>query len=128
MLDAIIHQHKHDSTDDQELWIVSQDISKAFDSMDLNMLKLALERLHIPALLVRFILNLFTRRNNKIITCHGDTAAYRVRVGIDQGEIISPLLWVIYLDPLLTVLNQEARDPFILKSSALLNYSPLEFE
>ncbi|GET50389.1 RNA-directed DNA polymerase from mobile element jockey-like [Rhizophagus irregularis DAOM 181602=DAOM 197198] len=95
MLDAIIHQHKHDSTDDQELWIVSQDISKAFDSMDLNMLKLALDR---------------------------------VRVGIDQGEIISPLLWVIYLDPLLTVLNQEARDPFILKSSALLNYSPLEFE
>ncbi|GBC12847.1 reverse transcriptase family protein [Rhizophagus irregularis DAOM 181602=DAOM 197198] len=95
MLDAIIHQHKHDSTDDQELWIVSQDISKAFDSMDLNMLKLALDR---------------------------------VRVGIDQGEIIFPLFWVIYLDPLLTVLNQEARDPFILKSSALLNYSPLEFE
>ncbi|GBC34801.2 hypothetical protein RIR_jg36132.t1 [Rhizophagus irregularis DAOM 181602=DAOM 197198] len=128
MLDAIIHQQKHDSTDDQELWIVSQDISKAFDSMDLNMLKLALDRLHIPALLVRFILNLFTRRNNKIITCHGDTAAYRVRVGIDQGEIIFPLLWVIYLDPLLTVLNREARDPFKLKSSALLNYSPLEFE
>ncbi|EXX52451.1 hypothetical protein RirG_252970 [Rhizophagus irregularis DAOM 197198w] len=60
MLDAIIHQHKHDSSDDQELWIISQDISKAFDSMDLNMLKLALVRLHIPALLVQFILNLFT--------------------------------------------------------------------
>ncbi|GET58175.1 RNA-directed DNA polymerase from mobile element jockey-like [Rhizophagus irregularis DAOM 181602=DAOM 197198] len=128
MLDTIIHQQKHDSTDDQELWIVSQDISKAFDSMDLNMLKLALIRLHIPALLVQFILNLFTRRNNRIITCHGDTATYRVLVGIDQGEIISPLLWVIYLDPLLTVLNHEARDPFILKSLALLDYSPLEFE
>ncbi|CAB4409418.1 unnamed protein product [Rhizophagus irregularis] len=128
MLDAIIHQHKYDPSDDQELWIVSQDISKAFDSMDLNMLKLALERLQFPALLVRFILNLFTRRNNKIITCHGDTPRYRVRVGIDQGEIISPLLWVIYLDPLLTVLNQEASDPFILKSSALLDYAPLEFE
>ncbi|CAB4416056.1 unnamed protein product [Rhizophagus irregularis] len=128
MLDAIIHQHKYDPSDDQELWIVSQDISKAFDSMDLNMLKLALERLQFPALLVRFILNLFTRRNNKIITYHGDTPRYRVRVGIDQGEIISPLLWVIYLDPLLTVLNQEASDPFILKSSALLDYSPLGFE
>ncbi|EXX68642.1 hypothetical protein RirG_103320 [Rhizophagus irregularis DAOM 197198w] len=111
-----------------DLWIVSQDISKAFDSMDLNMLKLALEKLHFPALLVRFILNLFTRRNNKIITCYGDTPRYRVRVGIDQGEIISPLLWVIYLDPLLAVLNQEASDPFLLKSSALLDYSPMEFE
>ncbi|CAB4423103.1 unnamed protein product [Rhizophagus irregularis] len=86
--------------------------------MDLNMLKLALDRLHIPALLVQF----------KIITCHDDTPSYRVRVGIDQGEIISLLLWVIYLDPLLTVLNQEVRDPFVLKSSALLTYSLLEFE
>ncbi|EXX56898.1 reverse transcriptase family protein [Rhizophagus irregularis DAOM 181602=DAOM 197198] len=108
--------------------IVSQDISKAFDSMDLNMLKLALDRLHLSALLVQFILNLFTWQNNKILTCHGDTAFYRVRVSIDQGEIIFPLLWVIYLDPLLTVLNNEIRDPFVLKSSALLDYSPLEFE
>ncbi|CAB4416159.1 unnamed protein product [Rhizophagus irregularis] len=128
MLNAIIHQHKYDSSDDQDLWIVSQDISKAFDSMDLNMLKLTLERLHFPALLVHFILNFFTRRNNKIITCHGDTSRYRVCVGIDQGEIIFPLLWVIYLDPLLTVLNQEASDSFLLKFSALLDYSPLEFE
>ncbi|GBC50547.1 hypothetical protein GLOIN_2v1790829 [Rhizophagus irregularis DAOM 181602=DAOM 197198] len=87
MLDAIIHQQKYDSTDNQELWIVSQDISKAFNSMDLNMLKLALVRLHIPALLVQFILNLFTRRNNKIITCHGDTAAYHVRV--DDSTLIA---------------------------------------
>ncbi|CAB4429875.1 unnamed protein product [Rhizophagus irregularis] len=61
MLDAIIHQHKHDPSDDQEFWIVSQNISKVFDSMDLNMLKFALERLHFPALLEKFILNLFTR-------------------------------------------------------------------
>ncbi|GET60068.1 Tbingi protein [Rhizophagus irregularis DAOM 181602=DAOM 197198] len=81
MLDAIIHQRRFDKTDDQELWIVSQDISKAFDSIDLNMLKLALICLHIPPLLIKFIINLFTRRNNKIITHYGDTSG-----------IISPLL------------------------------------
>ncbi|EXX61294.1 RNA-directed DNA polymerase from mobile element jockey-like [Rhizophagus irregularis DAOM 181602=DAOM 197198] len=128
MLDAIIHQRRFDKTDDQELWIVSQDISKAFDSIDLNMLKLALIRLHIPPLLTKFIINLFTRRNNKIITHYGDTSGYRVRIGIDQGEIIFPLLWVIYLDPLLTTLNREDCDPFILKSSALLDYSSFEYE
>ncbi|CAB5347679.1 unnamed protein product [Rhizophagus irregularis] len=129
MLDAIIHQRCFHKTDDQELWIVSQDISKAFDSIDLNMLKLALMRLHIPPLLIKFIINLFTRRNNKIITHYGDTPGYRVRIGIDQGEImISLLLWVIYLDPLLTTLNREACDPFILKSSALLDYSLIEYE
>ncbi|GET58995.1 RNA-directed DNA polymerase from mobile element jockey-like [Rhizophagus irregularis DAOM 181602=DAOM 197198] len=128
MLDAIIHQRRFDKSDDQELWIVSQDIFKAFDSIDLNMLRLALIRLHIPSLLIKFIINLFTRRNNKIITHHGDTSGYRIRIGIDQGEIISPLLWVIYLDPLLTTLNRETCDPFILKSSALLDYSPIEYE
>ncbi|GET64215.1 RNA-directed DNA polymerase from mobile element jockey-like [Rhizophagus irregularis DAOM 181602=DAOM 197198] len=128
MLDAIIHQRRFDKNNDQELWIVSQDISKAFDSIDLNMLRLALIRLHIPSLLIKFIINLFTRRNNKIITHHGDTPGYRVRIGIDQGEIISPLLWVIYLDPLLTTLNREACDPFNLKSSALLDYSPIDYE
>ncbi|GET62840.1 hypothetical protein GLOIN_2v1770668 [Rhizophagus irregularis DAOM 181602=DAOM 197198] len=101
MLDAIIYQRRFDKTDDQELWIVSQDISKAFDSIDLNMLRLALICLHIPSLLIKFIINLFTRRNNKIITHH---------------------------DPLLTTLNREACDPFILKSSALLDYSPIEYE
>ncbi|GET54730.1 RNA-directed DNA polymerase from mobile element jockey-like [Rhizophagus irregularis DAOM 181602=DAOM 197198] len=40
-------------------------------------------------------------RNNKIITHHGDTSGYRVRI---------------------------ACDPFILKSSALLDYSPIEYE
>ncbi|GBC53451.2 RNA-directed DNA polymerase from mobile element jockey-like [Rhizophagus irregularis DAOM 181602=DAOM 197198] len=128
MLDAIIHQRRFDKSDDQELWVVSQNISKAFDSIDLNMLRLALIRLHIPSLLIKFIINLFTRRNNKIITHQGDTSGYRVRIGIDKGEIISPLLWVIYLDPLLTTLNREACDPFILKSSALLDYSPIEYE
>ncbi|GET54559.1 RNA-directed DNA polymerase from mobile element jockey-like [Rhizophagus irregularis DAOM 181602=DAOM 197198] len=128
MLDSIIHQRRFDKSDNQELWIVSQDISKAFDSIDLNMLKLALVHLHITPLLIKFIINLFTRRNNKIITHHGDTPGYRVRIGIDQGEIISLLLWVIYLDPLLTTLNREACDPFILKSSALLDYSPVEYE
>ncbi|GET52559.1 RNA-directed DNA polymerase from mobile element jockey-like [Rhizophagus irregularis DAOM 181602=DAOM 197198] len=101
MLDAIIHQRRFDKSDDQELWVVSQDISKAFDSIDLNMLRLALIRLHIPSLLIKFIINLFTRRNNKIITHH---------------------------DPLLTTLNREACDPFILKSSALLDYSPIEYK
>ncbi|GET52544.1 RNA-directed DNA polymerase from mobile element jockey-like [Rhizophagus irregularis DAOM 181602=DAOM 197198] len=51
-----------------------------------------------------------------------------LRIDIDQGEIISPLLWVIYLDPLLTTLNREACDPFILKSSAILDYSPIEYK
>ncbi|CAB4431131.1 unnamed protein product [Rhizophagus irregularis] len=43
----------------------------------------------------------------------------RVRIGIDQGEVISPLLWVIYIDPLLTVLKNEMNDPYVLSAPSL---------
>ncbi|GET02917.1 ribonuclease H-like domain-containing protein [Rhizophagus clarus] len=43
----------------------------------------------------------------------------KVRIGIDQGEVISPLLWVIYIDPLLTVLKYEIVDPYILQFVSL---------
>src|SRR4051812_29183727 len=45
-------------------------------------------------------------------------------IGIDQGEIISPLLWVIYLDPLLTEFNTSASSPYILSNSLLTSFSP----
>jgi len=43
----------------KELWILSQDISKAFDSIDLNMLRLAMNRLHIPEAATNLILSFF---------------------------------------------------------------------
>ncbi|EXX66921.1 hypothetical protein RirG_119140 [Rhizophagus irregularis DAOM 197198w] len=55
-------------------------------------------------------------RSNRVITAHGPTPPYRVRIGIDQDEIISLLLWVIYLDPLLTALKNEKKDPYRLVS------------
>ena len=36
-----------------------------------------------------------------MFTAHGISEYYDVKIGIDQGEVISPLLWCIYLDPLL---------------------------
>ncbi|CAB4446324.1 unnamed protein product [Rhizophagus irregularis] len=96
------------------LWILSQDISKAFDSVDLTMLKFALQRLRLLNNAIQFLLSLFMARSNRVITAHGPTPSYRVRIGIDQGEVISPLLWVIYIDPLLTVLKNEKKDPYSL--------------
>ena len=88
-LESIIHDtHVNKSP----LWILSQDISKAFDSVDLNMLRFALERIKLPATVVKFILSLFMKRSNRVYTAHGIISSYRVRIGIDQGGIISPLL------------------------------------
>ncbi|GBB86990.1 hypothetical protein RclHR1_13440008 [Rhizophagus clarus] len=117
-LESIIHDANHTNS---PLWILSQDISKAFDSVNLTMLKFALERIRLPATAITLILSLFMNRSNRVFTAHGETSSYQVRIGIDQGEVISPLLWVIYIDPLLTVLKSEMLDPYILRSPSLLS-------
>ncbi|CAB4405832.1 unnamed protein product [Rhizophagus irregularis] len=95
VLDGIIKSHRL-SRSSQELWILSQDISKAFDSIDLRMLRLAFNRLRFPENLSNFILSLFTNRKNR--------------------EVISPLLWTIYFDPLLTELSESAISPYLWSS------------
>src|ERR1041385_2483336 len=114
LLENIMNDAK---TNNKPLFIFLQDISKAFDSMDPRMLRLAMARLKIPSIFINLTLELFTNRYNTIITAFSPTKPYQVQIGIDQGESLSPLLWVIYLDPLLTVLNRENTSPYLLNSN-----------
>src|SRR4051812_4769472 len=112
-LELIIQDAK---SHNKPLFIFLQDISKAFDSMDINMLQLAMQRIKIPLGFIRLVINLFTNRYNSVITSYGQSIPYKTEIGIDQGESLSPLLWVIYINPLLTVLNKEASLPYIIDS------------
>jgi hypothetical protein len=84
----------------KELWILMQDMSKAYDLVNRDNLAKALKRIKLPDKFVDFISNSLNNRTNKIITEFGFTEKYKVGNGIDQGEIMSPLLWIIYYDPL----------------------------
>ena len=86
----------------KELWLLSQDMSKAYDSVNIHLLQKAVERIQLPSQLTQIILNLLLDRSNKIITNFGLTQPYNIKNGIDQGETITPLLWRIYYDPLIT--------------------------
>ncbi|PKY59953.1 hypothetical protein RhiirA4_483126 [Rhizophagus irregularis] len=68
-----------------------------------------------------FIISLFTSRKNNILTPFGRTESYNLLIGIDQGEIIFPLLWTIYFDPLLTELSTAAFAPYIWSSGLSKN-------
>src|SRR2546423_10435348 len=93
---------------DKEIWILFQDLSKAYDRVNIHMLYKVLKRLKIPQSFCNIIQNLFTNRKNRIFTAVGLTDEYDVLIGIDQGEVISPLLWCIYYDPLLTKVQQSS--------------------
>jgi hypothetical protein len=93
----------------KELWILLQDMKKAFDSVSLESLELALQRVKIPRKTIEYILNLFHKRQLKIITAYGLTEEIVAGDGIDQGEVISPLIWRIFYDPLLEKIQKEER-------------------
>ncbi|GET51130.1 RNA-directed DNA polymerase from mobile element jockey-like [Rhizophagus irregularis DAOM 181602=DAOM 197198] len=84
-LESIIHDSV---VTKQPLWILSQDISKAFDSVDLSMLHFALQRLRLPQNTIQFLLSLFMSRSNRVITAHGPTSPYRK----DSYHLVSPLV------------------------------------
>src|SRR5271165_744336 len=64
-------------------------------------------RLRIPISFTNIIIELFSNRTNQIFTNVGTTDSYDVLIGIDQGEVISPLLWCIYYDPLLCKIQRS---------------------
>src|SRR5207244_765511 len=72
ILSMIIEEAKEKN---KELWIMLQDMKKAFDSVSLDSLKLALQRIKIPVLGQSFILDLFDKRQTRIITALGLTEA-----------------------------------------------------
>src|SRR4051794_6813570 len=121
ILESIIQDAKFHN---KPLFIFLQDISKAFDSMDVRMLKLAMQHLKIPSGFINLVSKLFTDRYNTVITHYGHSTPYKTKIVIDQGESLSSLFWVIYIDPLLTMLNKKASTPYIIDSDPLIPQVP----
>ncbi|EXX74037.1 hypothetical protein RirG_054790 [Rhizophagus irregularis DAOM 197198w] len=90
----------------QELWVVIQDMIKAYNSVSLESLQLALRRLDIPEKFILWITGLFKNRQMSVITAFGPSPTFIRGDGIDQGDAISPLLWRIFYDSLLVAIQQ----------------------
>jgi hypothetical protein len=60
-----------------------------------------MERIRIPNIIIKILNQLTTTRSNRVITFHGLTDSFNPKMGIEQGDSLSPLLWRIYYDPLL---------------------------
>ena len=50
----------------KEIWILSQDISKAFDSVNIDMLKKSMKRIKIPEEIIAILSKLIDNRTSKV--------------------------------------------------------------
>jgi ribonuclease HI len=87
--------------------IASLDIRKAYDTVPLSAIILTLKRIKCPNRLIALIAQLFQQRAFQIQTAYGYTNTFSPLNGIPQGDPLSPLLWLIFYDPLLIRLQQQ---------------------
>ncbi|KAG9300819.1 hypothetical protein G9A89_003168 [Geosiphon pyriformis] len=86
----------------RELWLVLQDIRKAYDSK-------CLVRIKMCNRFIRFFGSIYKGCTNRVMTDFGLTDGYWVHDNLDQGEVFFSLLWHIFYDPLLCeVKHQES--------------------
>ena len=76
----------------QELWLMLQDMKKAFDSVSLKMIEKVLERIKVPNLTIKFLLNLYNKKKIKVYTEYGLTKEFKAEDGLDQREVVSLLM------------------------------------
>ena len=81
-------------------------MSKAYDRVNRKHLWVAMRHIKLPEKFISIIENSLKNQFNRVITDVGLTQEYRMENGIDQGEIMSPLLWIIYYDPLFTKIKK----------------------
>ena len=96
-------------------------MKKAFDSVLLESLKLVLWRVKIPKRTIKYILNLFDKRQLRIITAYGLTEEITAGDGIDQGEVISLLIWRLFYDPLLERVQEDESLGYIIEQQTRKN-------
>ncbi len=74
------------------VWILLQNLSKTYDRVNLSLIKKAMMHIRILTNCIEFIIDFFTYRKNVIYTKGGLMAYYNIKIGIDQGKVISLLL------------------------------------
>src|SRR4051812_27857737 len=78
--------------------VVSLDVEKAFDSVWHDGIRYKLSRLGLPVKLVRLLSSFLTDRSIRVRSEDKLSEAVSLRAGTPQGSVLSPLLYLIYVN------------------------------
>ncbi|KAG9304186.1 hypothetical protein G9A89_019748 [Geosiphon pyriformis] len=92
----------------RELWLVLQDMWKAYDSVGWKHLQNSLVRINMCSRFIRFFGSIHGGCVNRVMTNFGLTDEYKVHNDLDQRKVFSPLLWCIFYDPLLCEVKRQS--------------------
>ena len=91
--------------------IIFVDPEKAFDRVDRNLLGTILKDYGVQGQLLDNIRALYEKCKSAVRTAHGLTNWFNVTAGVQQGCVLSLLLFIIYMEKITAAANQ---DPYTL--------------
>ena len=89
------------------VYMCSLDATKAFDKVNFVKLFTLLLQRNIPSIVLRLILDLYTRQSVKAAWNCKKSFSFDVTNGVRQGGVLSPILFNVYFDELLHSLQQN---------------------
>ena len=78
----------------KKLYHIFIDLEKAFDRVPRESIVWALRRQYVPEALVQLVMATYKNTKTTVLTQHGPTKEFEVEVGVHQGSILSPLLFI----------------------------------
>ena len=93
----------------QNIFNLQVDFSMAFNMMDHDVLLCTMQDLGFPTDAIEVIKDLYTGATTQVKWDHGITSPIPVDRGSIQGDSLSPLLFLIYIEPLLRWLHVGAK-------------------
>jgi len=93
--------------DDNEALLISLDFRKAFDSVDHSWLYRVMYTMNFPSKFIQIIRALNSNATSKILINGFHTKNVTIKKGVRQGDPLSLYLFLLAVEPLVTVINQN---------------------
>ena len=84
----------------RNLYFAFVDLEKAFDRVPRKVLWWALRKVGVPEWIVRVVQIMYQSARSKVKVNNSYSDVFNVQVGVHQGSVLSPLLFVIVLEAL----------------------------